>query len=274
MGILHMNRHFTRASALVALLAFPAAMLAGEAAPAQPSAAPQQIDAPPPKPYVIGKGVKDFIKAAVESPDRPATATIHDAYRKPAEVLQFANIKSGQRVVELSSYGNYWSPMLSDIVGAKGELHMYDPLFAAPLKPQGEAFVAAHPNTKFQNLDFNNIEFPRGVDLVWCVACFHEVLGTGVNLDPFLAKLYKAMKPGARFLVVFYTSRDGMENRDVGTLHRLDPGTVRGTIQAAGFQLQEEHRMLQNPQDNKTTPVLTEAQGDLADRMVYRFVKP
>jgi predicted methyltransferase len=245
---------------------------AAETAPQQAAQA-AQLDAPPPKPYSVPAKAKDYIKKAVENPARPLSATIHDAYRKPAEVLQFSNIRPGHRVVELSAYGNYWSTMLSDVVGEKGELHMFDPLFAAPLADAGKAFVAAHPNTKFQNLDFNNIEFPKGVDLVWCVACFHEVLGTGVNLDPFFAKMYKAMKPGARLMVIFYTSRDGMENRDVG-LHRVDMSTVRGTFEAAGFKLQEETRLLQNPQDNKTTPVITEAQGDLADRMTYRFIKP
>ncbi|HWL63560.1 MAG TPA: hypothetical protein VNQ32_12225 [Steroidobacteraceae bacterium] len=242
-------------------------------APQQPAEQPK-IDAPPPKPYSVPSKTKDYIKKAVELPSRPAYATIHDAYRKPAELLQFSNIRPGHTVVELSSYGNYWSVMLSEIVGPKGQLHMYDPLFAAPLADEGQAFAAAHPNTKFQNLDFNNIEFPKGIDLVWCYACFHEVLGTGVNIDPFFAKMYKAMKPGARFLVVFYTARDGMENRDVGTLHRIDVATVRGTIQAAGFQLQEDNRLLQNTQDDRKSQVFTEAEGDLADRMIYRFVKP
>lgn len=244
------------------------------------SDAPQQqpglpkLDAPPPKPYSVPPKARDYVKKAVELPSRPPYDTVHDAYRKPAELLQFSNVRPGHKVVELSSYGNYWSTMLSEIVGAKGELHMYDPPFAEPAAKQGEAFVAAHPNTKFQNLDFNKLEPPKGIDLVWCYACFHEVLGTGVDIDPFLTKLYKAMKPGGRFLVVFYKARDGMENRDVGTLHRLDVATVRGTIQAAGFQLQEENRLLENPQDDRKTPVFTEAEGDLADRMVYRFIKP
>lgn len=242
---------------------------------AQPDTANQpKYDAPPPKPYAVpAKGIRDYVKKAVELP-RPPYETVHDAYRKPAELLQFSNIRPGQKVVELSSYGNYWSVMLSDILGEKGELHMFDPLFAAPLAKAGEEFVAKHPNTRFKNLDWNNIEFPQRIDMVWCYACFHEVLGTGVNLDPFLAKMYKAMKPGARIMVIFYTARDGMENRDVGALHRLDPATVRGTFQAAGFQLQEENRLLQNPQDDKKTQVFTEAEGDLADRMIYRFIKP
>jgi predicted methyltransferase len=164
--------------------------------------------------------------------------------------------------------------MLSDIVGPKGELYMFDAPFALPMADQSEAFVKAHPNTKFQNIDYNKIEFPKGVDQVWCFACFHELMLIGTDLDPFLAKLYKAMKPGANFIVVFYTSRDGMENRDVGALHRLDTATVRGTVQAQGFVLAEENRLLENHEDNKKTAVITEAEGDLADRMIYRFRKP
>jgi predicted methyltransferase len=277
-----MTRFIPRQAAVTMILAVSTALaIAADAppaqAPAQPAAQGQQqpqFDAPPARPYSVPtKGIKDYIKAAVESPTRAINATIHDFYRKPAEILQFSNIRPGNRVVELSAYGNYWSMMLSDIVGPKGELYMYDPPFASPMVPQGEAFVKLHPNTKFQNIDYNKMEFPKGVDLVWCVACFHEVMIT-TDLDPFLAKLYKAMKPGANFLVIFYTARDSMENRDVGALHRLDPATVRGTIQAAGFQLSEENRLLENHDDNKKTEVFTEEQGDLADRMIYRFRKP
>jgi predicted methyltransferase len=269
-----MNRLTAHTLAAALILSASAGMTAAVAAETTQAAEAPKLDAPPPKPYSVPAKTRDYVKKAVELPSRPPYATIHDAYRKPAELLQFSNVRPGHRVVEFSSYGNYWSEMLSDVLGPKGELYMYDPLFAAPLADEGKAFTVSHPNTKFENLDFNNIEFPRGIDLAWCYACFHEVLGTGVNLDPFFAKLYKAMKPGARFLVVFYTARDGMENREVGTLHRIDVATVRGTIQAAGFQLQEETRLLQNPQDDKKTPVFTEAEGDLADRMVYRFIKP
>lgn len=267
-----MKMSIARTLTAALVISGPAVLLNASAAETTQPA--QAIDAPPPKPYSVPPKTRDYIQKAVELPTRPPNATIHDAYRKPAELIQFANVRPGHRVVELSAYGNYWSTMLSEVVGPKGELHMFDPPFAEPLAEQGAAFATAHPNAKFQNLDFNNIEFPKGIDVVWCYACFHEVLGTGVDIDPFFAKMYKAMKPGARLLVVFYTARDGMENRDVGTLHRLDPATVRGTFGAAGFQLQEEHRMLQNPQDDKKTPVFTEAEGDLSDRTVYRFVKP
>jgi predicted methyltransferase len=278
MGDSRMTRNHYRTLAAALLLSGVATIGATAAEGPQAAAAAAQqleLDAPPPMPYTVpSKGIKDFIKRAVENPTRQIHHTVHDYYRKPAEVMQFANLRQGMRVVEISAYGNYWSTMLVEALGPKGELHMFDMPFAEPAKESQEKFIADHPNSKvsYKNVDFNEIEFPKGIDMVWCFTCFHEVLGTNTLMDPFLAKLYKAMKPGAVIMVVFYTARDGMENRDM-ELHRIDPGTVRGTFQAAGFQLQQENRLLQNPKDDKKTPVHSEAEGDLADRMVYRFVK-
>jgi predicted methyltransferase len=251
---------------------------------AEPQAQPQQaqqplpqlpMDAPPPKPYAVpAKGIKEPIRNAVMLTTRTPVATAHDAYRKPAELLQFANIKPGQRIVELSAYGNYWSTMLSDIIGAKGELWMFDPLFAEPYAPLSQDFVSRHPNSRFQSIDLNKFEPPKGVDVVWCVGCFHELLLTGVELSAFHAKLFKAMKPGATYIVTFFTAKDGRETNDTGKLHRIDPSSVRSIIQSYGFALYQEDRMYKNNDDPKTSAVFSEAEGDLADRTVYMFRKP
>lgn len=258
------------------------ALAADQAAPpaAAPGAAPQQklaplpVDAPPAKPYTIPPKAKDFIKAAIEAPDRTPGMTVHDAYRKPAELLALAGVKPGQRVIEFSAYGNYWSSLLSSVVGPKGELHMVDATFADQYIPWHEEFMKTHTNTKFQSIDFGKYEPPKGVDVVWCVGCFHEILATGTDLAAFHAKLFKAMKPGAIYMVVFYTAKDGRETNDLGKTHRIDPATVRAHIQAGGFALHTEDRMFKNPQDNLTTQVFTESEGDLADRTVYKFRKP
>lgn len=248
--------------------------LAGEAAPAaQPAQQQQQpVDAPPPKDYVIPAKTKDYIKKAVENPERLPQHKVHDAYRKPAEVLQLANIRPGMRVLEFSSYGNYWSTMISDIIGPKGELHMYDLPVFEPYAKFGEAFAEKHPNTKFQNVDHNKIELPRQVDLVVCINCFHEFLLT-TEMSALHTKLFKALKPGGTFIVIFPTARDATGTDDVGRLYRIDKEVVRGYIQGAGFSLTEESRILWNPEDKKTTKVETETDQDLADRGFYIFRK-
>lgn len=279
-----MLRPLTVAAALAACAEVTA--LAAEAEPAPADAAtteapqarplpPLPVDAPPPKPYAVpARGIRDPVRDAVTATTRTPQATVHDAYRKPAELLQLANIRPGQRIVELSAYGNYWSPMLSDIIGEKGELWMYDALFAEPYIPYHQDFVSRHPNSRFQSIDLNRFEPPRGVDVVWCAGCFHELLLTGVEMSGFHTKIFKAMKPGGTYVVTFYNARDGRETNDAGRLHRLDPSSVRAIITSYGFTLHQEDRMYRNSADPKDTPVMTEAEGDLADRTVYVFRKP
>lgn len=264
------------AAVMPSFAAEPAPAPATAAAPAQGKLPPLPMDAPPEKPYTVpAKGIKDPVRAAVSNPARVKEHTVHDAYRKPAEMIQFANIKAGQRIVELSAYGNYWSTMLIDVIGPKGELHMVDPKFAEPYIPYNQDFVSKHPNAKTSTIDINTqFEPPKGVDVVWCVGCFHELLLTGVEMSAFHAKLFKAMKPGATYIVTFFNAKDGRETNDAGKLHRLDPSSVRAIIQSNGFTLYQEDRMYKNNDDPKTSPVMTEAEGDLADRTVYMFRKP
>jgi predicted methyltransferase len=234
----------------------------------------QQIDAPPPKDYVIpAKGIKDYVRKAVESPDRPAYMKVHDAYRKPAELFDLAGIKPNSKVVELSSYGNYWSTMLASIVSEKGQLHLYDHKFAEPLAKQGQAFAAAHKNTTYEIVDHNQVEFPKGIDLVWCYACYHELMLAGTQLTPFQTKLFKAMKPGGVLLVVFFKARDGTETDDTGTLHRIDQAIVRAQLQGTGFTLEAEEFFLQNHDDDHSTKVFSEKESDLADKVIFKFRK-
>lgn len=267
-----MNRFTSRPLAATLILAAATLLTQAYAGEAAEGAAPK-IDAPPPKPYVIeSKRIKDYVRAAVEDPTRNPGMTIHDAYRKPAELFDLANIKPNHTVVEFSSYGNYWSTMLHHIVGEKGELRLYDHEFVGEgFAKQGAEFAAAHKNTTYQQIDHNKIEFERGIDLVWCYACYHELLLTNTTLTPFQSKLYKAMKPGSVLIVVFYKARDGTETDDVGTLHRIDQSIVRAQLQSAGFTLEGEEIFLQNLNDDRTTQVFTETEADLADRVVFRF---
>jgi predicted methyltransferase len=263
-----MNRFISRPLAAAMILA-ASTLLTQSFAAEDP-----QMDAPPPKPYVIPtKGIKDYVRKAVEDPSRNPGHTIHDAYRKPAELFDLANIKPNSKVIELSSYGNYWSTMLWNIVGEKGELHLYDHMFAEPFAEQGKKFAAEHKNTTYELVDHNNIEFPKGIDLVWCYACYHELLLTGTQLTPFQSKLFKAMKPGGVVLVVFSKARDGTETDDTGSLHRIDQAIVRAQLQGSGFTLEGEEFFLQNNDDDRQSKVFTETESDLSDRVIFKFVK-
>src|SRR5271155_1521747 len=70
----------------------------------------------------------------------PAKDTARDALRKPAEMMAFARIKPGQKVVELLPGGAYYfTKILSKIVGPTG--HVY----AASPAPNPTAATDARP---------------------------------------------------------------------------------------------------------------------------------
>ena len=67
--------------------------------------------------YEVPKGTPAYVRKAVESKSRSAEQTARDANRKPAEVLTLSGVKPGDQVVEFASFGQYFTTMLSDIVG-------------------------------------------------------------------------------------------------------------------------------------------------------------
>lgn len=258
------------ATTILAAAASLAPTLAQEA-PAGGAAPPYQS-----KPYTIpSKGISKVIREAVESPDRPPYMVQRDGWRRPAEILALSQVKAGSRVVQLMPYPMYYAPLLSKVVGAKGEVHMYDqPVFGEQYGEDMRKFAEAHPNTKYQVVDFNKIEFPRNVDLVFSVHAYHLMLLTGVDFDAFHSKLFKAMKPGAIYLVIDHAATHGTETNDTARLQRVDPGIIRAGVQSGGFQLIEDSRLLENTQDDHKWPSFQQDKLDQTDQVVYKFRKP
>jgi predicted methyltransferase len=219
------------------------------------------------------RGISEAVRKAVQAPERPAEDTRRDGWRRPAEILALANVKPGSRVLELSPFDMYYSRMLSSVVGAKGTVHMYEfPQVAEQSGEIGKAFAAAHPNTKYEVKDFDEIEFPRNVDVVFSSLAYHLMLLTDVDMEAFHTKLFKAMKPGAIYLVIDHAATHGTGTDDTGRLRRIDPGVVRGFIQSQGFELVEDSRLLENHSDDHKWPVYDKL--DQTDQMIYKWRKP
>jgi len=261
-----MNRFAPRqlAASLVLAAAALTASVAGEA------------PAVPPKPYTIpAKGVPAHIKDAVNSPNRSEKLKEQDGYNRPAEILALAGIRKNARVIEFGPYDLYYSEMLVEAVGPKGEVHMYEvPDIHEQVADRNKAFADKHPNVKYTGVDYNNIEFPRQVDVVFNNLYFHEMLLRGTQLEAFHSKLFKAMKPGAIYLLIDHTAILGTETNHTGTLHRVDPQVMRSNVQAAGFELVEDSRLLENLQDDKTWAAFEPGRRHTTDRTVYKFRKP
>lgn len=225
--------------------------------------------------YVIPSDVPDYIREAVTSPRRGEEAVARDVHRHPAEVLAMSEVKPGDHVVEFAGFGNYYTAMLSDIVGPRGEVDMFDLPYTEERAGAGSrAFVDSHPNSSYTLVDYNDIELPKNVDVVFNVLYYHDLSINDIDVARLNRRIFEALKPGGVFLVVDHNARPGSGREDTKTLHRIDPELIKKEVAAAGFVLEEESHLLASPKDDHTQMVFRMAERGTTDRTIFKFRKP
>ena len=225
--------------------------------------------------YAIPAGTPAYIRSAIESPARPAEQKARDANRKPAQLLTMSGIKPGDHVVEFASFGQYFTSFLSDIVGPKGHVNMYDlPYTEKRAGGASRAFVAAHPNCTYELIDYNKLQLPNRVDIVFNVLYYHDLSINDIDVASLNARIFKALKPGGIFFVVDHNAAPGSGRRDTKALHRIDPELIKQEVTAAGFELVEESHLLAHPEDDHTKLVFAPGLRGETDQTIFKFRKP
>lgn len=225
--------------------------------------------------YVIPADVPDYVRDAVNSPDRSDEAKARDVHRHPAEILAMSEVKPGDHVVEFAGFGQYYTTMLSNIVGPGGQVDMFDLPYTEERAGAGSrAFVDSHPNTSYTLVNYNDIELPKNVDVVFNVLYYHDLSINDIDVARLNRRIYEALKPGGVFLVVDHNARAGSGRGDTKTLHRIDPELIRQEVTAAGFVLEEQSDLLSNPKDDHTQMIFRMPERGTTDRTVFKFRKP
>jgi predicted methyltransferase len=213
------------------------------------------------------------IRAAVASGQRTPDMRERDAGRKPVEVLSLSGIRIGDHVLELGSFGQYYSTLLATVIGPNGKLDMFDPpnidAFAGDAS---QVFTYSRKNVEYHVSDYATADFPSDVDVAYLILFYHDLVAMGVDTPALDAKVFDALKPGGTFLVVDHKAEAGSGKRDAGTLHRIDPQTIIDEVTGAGFELEKNSDLLANPDDPHTAGVFT--MRGTTDRAVLLFRKP
>ncbi len=228
--------------------------------------------------------IPKYITAAVTDAGRPDEDKLRDAQRKPAETLQFAGIKPGDKVLELVPSKGYFTRILSKAVGPKGHVFAQSPprrpnaAADAPDPVAASAAIAANP--AYSNVttivhSLATVTAPEPVDVVFTAQNYHDVHNIpAVDVAAFNKSVFDALKPGGVFLVVDHVAESGSGARDTSTLHRIDPAAVKSEVEAAGFEFAGENKVLHNPQDPHTAKVFDPEIRGNTDQFIYRFRKP
>jgi predicted methyltransferase len=229
--------------------------------------------------YRVPAGTPANIERAVESAQRSAEQTARDAARKPAETLTLAAIPEGGRVVELASFGHYWTAMLVEAVGPSGHVYMVDMPWTDRFGGAGaRAFDEAHANATYTQTHYNRMTLPQNVDAVLSILFYHDLERDSaeetVDRADMNRRIFEALKPGGTYLVIDHKAEDGSGWRDAKTLHRSDPATVRSEVLAAGFELVADSPLLANPADDRKRNMRAPEIRGGTDQAVLVFRKP
>lgn len=221
------------------------------------------------------------VVAAVADKGRPAEDTARDADRKPAEMLEFAGVKPGQTVGDFLPGGGYFTRIFAKAVGPKGTVYaiISEAQAANKDKPPAVDAIAAdanYGNVKVVGANFQTLALPTPADVIWTSQNYHDLHLTRLNLDVAAVNkaVFNALKPGGYYIVLDHAAPAGTPVDSANTLHRIDPGIVKTELEAAGFKLVGESKVLRNPKDDYTKTVFDPAVRGHTDQFIYKFQRP
>lgn len=238
---------------------------------------------PPPPPADAPVSLPAFLSAALADPARPEADRARDVLRHPGEVLRFAGLKPGMKVVDLIPGTGYFTRIFSKAVGPTGRVYAYVPdeltAIAKGRPPSVSLFAGKAPyaNTKMILQTLPGFSAPEKVDMVFTAQNYHDMhlafMGPA-DLAVVNKRVFAALKPGGVYIVIDHSAKAGSGLRDSDTLHRIDAALVRKEVETAGFIFVAESRVLRNPKDPLTANVFDPSIRGKTDQFVYKFRKP
>lgn len=223
--------------------------------------------------------------AAVAPEGRPGPQVALDEGRKPAEILDFLQVKPDQRVLDFFAGQGYFTRILARAVGPKGEVTAFEPdsfYGDAPSIANWNAISNAQKNVKLSVAPMKDFAAPaNSFDSALLNLVYHDLYWASeqykfprVEPDAILVQLFKAMKPGGVVAVTDHFGPAGDPRVVVEKLHRIDPETVKADFARAGFTFDGEGDALRIATDDQSKNVFDPAVRGKTDRFMLRFRKP
>ena len=209
-------------------------------------------------------------RALVANPIRTDRDRGMDERRRPVELLQFAQVRPGMRVLDVAAGGGYTTQLLALAVGPNGKVWAQAQTPGAAMKER----LAANPNTGIVVVarPFDDPVPPEAapLDLVTLVLNYHDISYLPVDRDAMNRKIFAALKPGGRYVVVDHSALPGTGITAGKTLHRIEQAFVVAEVQRAGFVLDGEGAFMRSATDTRDKS----SNEPGSDKFVLRFMKP
>jgi predicted methyltransferase len=215
------------------------------------------------------------IMAAVADSGRPDADKAADADRKPAEMLDLAEVKPGQKIAELAPGGGYFTRVFAKAVGANGKVYGYGPPPRNPPPAGAPAPFAAYPNVTLLQGTYPDFAVPEPVDVVWTSRNYHDFQNApGMDMVAFNKKVFAALKPGGIYVILDHAAAADAPDDVHSTLHRSKEAVVRKEAEAAGFKFVASSDLERYSTDDKTKRVFEAGEHNKTDQYILKFQKP
>jgi len=223
--------------------------------------------------WVGAVGAAPDYRVIVASLDRTETDRNDDERRKPVQLLEFADVRVGMKILEIGAGSGYAAELLARTIGPKGIV------YAQNAKPQVLFDERAKQSAAMKNVvstirPFDDPAPPQAkdLDLITLILFYHDITYMPIDRAKMNRRLFEALKPGGHFVVIDHAAKAGADIGVGKTLHRVDEAIVRREVEAAGFQFEAQSDFLRNPSDPREKPFFR--MNDATDRFALKFIKP
>jgi predicted methyltransferase len=211
-------------------------------------------------------------QSAIASPLRSDDDRKADAKRKPAEFLNFAGVRPGMKVFDISTGGGATAALLAAAVGKDGDVWAQN----AKANPKLEARLKAGAPSNLHAVIADFVDpIPKDtppLDLIVINLNYHDIVNGGADRAIMNKRLFDALKPGGHLVVIDNAAKKGSGLSATKTLHRIDEDTVVEEVTRAGFAVDARGDFLRAPSDPREQPFF-KMDGAPDDKFALRFVK-
>ena len=213
----------------------------------------------------------DRYKALIADPVRTERDRGMDERRHPVELLEFAQVRPGMQVLDVVAGGGYTSQLLALAVAPGGKV------WAQSMTPNAvltERLAKEQPTLVLAKRPIDDPVPPEAppLDLVTLVLNYHDISYLPLDRDAMNRRIFAALRPGGRYVVIDHSALPGTGISTGKTLHRIEEAFVVAEIKRAGFVLDGEGAFMRNKEDPRDAS--SNNPKPLSDKFVLRFVKP
>lgn len=215
--------------------------------------------------------------ASIADPRRPEGEVARDPLRAPLAMLEFAEVRPGDRIADIRPEEGYFTRLFAPVVGTEGRVYAFVPTRTAAREDAfADGLATEYGNVVRITGALDSMSFPEPLDTVFMAQEYHDFHIAGFNTDVAAMNraVFAALKPGGQYVVIDHEAAAGAGVSAVQTLHRIEGAQLRREVEAAGFIFEAESDAVRNPADDHTINVFQEPIRGRTDQFVYRFRKP